>query len=244
MKIGLVVVTYSIIPTVLVESIKSNHTLRWYINHHGAAGMNKELIECFQRENSKIYLYNENRGLSKSWNDGIVESIKNDDDITLIINDDIEFLNGCFDEWINFIEHRKDHGLIFLHGKEPQEDGGEIIRDQGFSCFSIGRQAKQMVGAFDENFIPAYFEDFDYMVRCTKSGVSVEVDPRVHVIHRRSFTVRNSAEIADSFPVFFEKNKLYMIAKWGGSDPWNTTYDKPFGNPDNSVFIPFGERKS
>ena len=72
----------------------------------------------------------------------------------------MEFLGNGVDDWVEFIFAHRNHGLIFLTGEEPQDDGTVDVRSQGFACFSFGTQASKLVGAFDENFAPAYYEDF------------------------------------------------------------------------------------
>ena len=237
-RIGIVVVTYGDVPALLVNSINSSHVCKWYIHHHGSELLNDEINKLFRDKESSLHFHCENRGLSKSWNDGIIESAKSENDITIVINDDVEFLENGFDDWVEFILAHRNHGLIFLMGEEPQDDGTVVVRSQDFACFSFGIQASKLVGAFDENFSPAYYEDVDYIVRASLVGISIYTDERVLCRHKRSSTQKNNIEISGQLPIFLKTNRDYMITKWGSD---TGTYAHPFNDPTNSIYIPFRE---
>ncbi|WMT47189.1 MAG: glycosyltransferase [Acidithiobacillus caldus] len=238
-QVGIVVVTYGILPTLLVDSVNSRYSVKWYIYHHGSEKLNNSLKELFDGKRSELHLLCENRGLSKSWNDGISRSLLDGNVATVVINDDIEFNSLSFDSWIEFILNSKQDGLVFINGEEPQSDGSSIIRSEDFACYGIGLSAINKVGAFDENFVPAYYEDFDYIVRCDKMGVPVLVDERVGCRHARSSTSKNNPEIAAILPELVEKNRIYMVKKWGGDAPHLVSYSTPFDDEKRSVFTIF-----
>ena len=135
----------------------------------------------------------------------------------------------------------RDHGLIFLTGEEPQEDGTTVVRPQDFACFSFGPQARELVGAFDERFVPAYYEDMDYIVRASLCNISTYTDERTLCRHERSSTKKHNVEISEKVSYFWQKNRDFMMAKWGSATPGAGTYPHPFDDPKNSIFIPFRE---
>ncbi len=238
-KVGIVVVTYGIVPTSLVNSVTSKHDCSWYVHHHGSKLLNDGITNLFHDKIASLYFHCENRGLSRSWNDGIMESKKSGNDITIVINDDVQFIGSGFDDWVQFILSRNDHGLIFLTGEEPQDDGTVIVRPQDFACFSFGPQAYKFVGAFDENFSPAYYEDSDYIMRAQLAGISIYTDERLLCRHKRSSTLKNNAELSEWLPAFWKKNRDYMIKKWGGDRSGIGTFKSPFNDSAKSIYIPF-----
>ncbi|MEB8536637.1 hypothetical protein OW565_10635 [Acidithiobacillus ferriphilus] len=240
-RVGIVVVTYGMVPTRLVDSIHSKHMCEWYVHHHGSESLVDDITHLFAERRSHLHFHCENRGLAKSWNDGIIESTKSGNDITMVINDDVEFLQTGFDDWIEFILTHRDHGLIFLTGEEPQEDGTTVVRPQDFACFSFGPQARKLVGAFDEEFTPAYYEDMDYIVRASLCNISTHTDERILCRHERSSTKRQNVEIYEKVSYFWQKNRELMITKWGDATPGVGTYSYPFDDAKNSIFIPFRE---
>lgn len=242
-RIGVIIVTYAISPDRLVASIRSRHKLEYKVFHHGEKCLEVDIRDCFIDLNASIEFCFENRGLSKSWNDGIVACRSAGCDFILIINDDVMFKEGAFDAWLEFLIAHPGHGVGFVHGDEPQEGGGFITRSQDFACFSLGEAAIQNVGAFDEAFVPAYFEDFDYMARILETGVGIVCEERPLVIHERSQSVRESEKLRAELPVFFARNREYFIRKWGAESPSARVFKNPFNDPSISVFIPFATRQ-
>jgi hypothetical protein len=238
-QIGIVVVTYGILPINLVESIKSQFSVKWYIYHHGSHRLANGIREMFAGNNAELHLFCGNRGVGKSWNDGIAHSLLDGNIVTAVINDDVEFNDCGFDNWISYILESQSDGLFFTNGEEPQEDGSSIIRTQDFACYSLGLDAINRVGSFDEYFVPAYYEDVDYNIRCDKLGVSFVSDERVNCRHKRSSTLKNNAELAEQAPQFMNRNRKYMIEKWGADFDHIVVYNKPFNDDNNTIFIPF-----
>lgn len=96
------------------------------------------------------------------------------------------------------------------------------------SAFGIRATCVQKVGWFDENFVPAYFEDNDYDYRCRLMGVHIETVGHV-VEHVVSATLKRSVhyqyENARSYPA----NRKYYGDKWGGfvgSETYTTPFDR------------------
>lgn len=82
------------------------------------------------------------------------------------------------------------------------------------------------VGAFDEGFFPAYFEDNDYQYRMKLKGLNI-----VHTDFCTPEVYLNSQSIAKdpSLNANFEKNKRRYFQKWGGYQG-EEKYKSPF-NP-------------
>lgn len=238
-NIGIVLITYSMVPNLLVNSINSKHSCEWFVFHHGSPQLTESIKNLFSGMEANLYFYNENRGLSKSWNEGISLASRSGKDVIMVMNDDVEFIKGGFDLWVDYILGNKDSGLVFVTGEEPQDDETVICRSQDFACFAFGSKAAELVGAFDEHFTPAYYEDFDYYYRVHLAGVKISIDSRVLCRHRRSSTQKNDLDLREKLPEFFETNRQYFIKKWGDSQPGSGCYLNPFNDKKLDGYIPF-----
>ena len=231
MRLGAIVITYNIYPEALFASVaKTTHDIVWYIHHHhdNNQELESELKKFSATCNVDLRLHRTNRGLSKSWNDGLGSSIDDGNDFALLLNDDLFFYEGAFDLFVGFLEKNPHFGIAIAHGFEP---AAGIVRQQGAACCAIGEPALRSIGFFDENIGPAYCEDTDYWKRAVMAGVPIIEDTRTLVEHDRSQTYRSaSAESRSRIARAHEANRAYFIRKWGGM--WNgKAEDVKFRNP-------------
>lgn len=108
------------------------------------------------------------------------------------------------------------------------DDGLGVGLLGGFSAFGFSRHALKTAGWFDENYIPAYFEDNDMDYRCRLTGVTMEALP-AGMRHRPSSTIRSSLELAEANSRTFAMNARYFLDKWGGGayrEVFTTPFDK------------------
>eukprot|EP00992_Anisonema_acinus_P011212 TRINITY_DN7230_c0_g1_i1.p1 TRINITY_DN7230_c0_g1~~TRINITY_DN7230_c0_g1_i1.p1 ORF type:complete len:355 (-),score=49.76 TRINITY_DN7230_c0_g1_i1:45-1109(-) len=63
------------------------------------------------------------------------------------------------------------------------QNGPHVHKVRPSSCFALLGPAVERVGLFDENFYPAYHEDYDYMVRMSRAGVWKQLVATVRVQH-------------------------------------------------------------
>lgn len=99
-----------------------------------------------------------------------------------------------------------------------------ILED--FSAFAISRECLELVGYFDENFHPAYFEDNDYGWRAKLAHVElfrVEHGSK----HVGSATIYGNPDYMAQNHETFRANRDYYIAKWGGL-PGQENWTSPF----------------
>ena len=80
-----------------------------------------------------------------------------------------------------------------------------------WACFTIGDEVVNRVGLFDEGIYPAYFEDDDFVRRCTFHGVPV-VYSRITVGHDNSSTI-GEARYRAANDRTFPANRAYYEAK-------------------------------
>lgn len=239
MKIGIVVVTHSYDMAPLHASVQGTaHDIRWYVHHHG--GRNE--VAAFLRSlggdpKLKIAWHFYNRGLARSWNDGLHASRRDGNDITLLINDDVHFEPSAFDQFMIFIQDHDRADLCFVFGQEPSG----IVRQQGFACCSIGHNVIDRIGFFDENYFPAYYEDIDYSYRALFSSIPIHIDERVLVFHQRNATTRNRRLLQFFLKWNGRRLRRYHVSKWGIVDGAPTTA-VPFAEGDATLKIAWDER--
>lgn len=241
--IGIIVTVYSNYPEQLFDSCsKSDIPVRWYIFFHGTNDELENRLQDFSRgKTNVIYLpYKKNRGLSKSWNDGLRLSEGYGDEFTLIINDDLSFRENGFSQFIEYIRTLPyGYGIATVMGQESENSpaSGQVI-PQELACCVIGKAALDVIGYFDQNFTPAYFEDTDYMTRIRRAGLSIEIDQRILVDHDRSKTLRTDSTAKKIVQNAFGLNEAYYRAKWGGGGG-GPEFQTPFNNPDLSLYISY-----
>jgi GT2 family glycosyltransferase len=97
----------------------------------------------------------------------------------------------------------------------------------GLHAFGVSQRAIAEVGWFDENFVPAYFEDNDWHYRARLAGF--EVAWLGSPGHFGSHVIRSSVLYASENRRTFADNERYYVAKWGGgtaAEVFTTPFDK------------------
>ena len=175
--IGLVLPTHTHDPLRLLQSIQeSAESVCWYIFHHSTnEAVERRIIEFSKTDNVNLYLYRKNRGLARSWNEGIHRAYQDGCELTLVLNDDLHFIEGGFQAFVDHLRANPGFGLGFLKGidRGGAFNGQAIV--QGLACFAMGHQCLNEIGYFDETFTPAYYEDMDYLRRMRLAGCSQTV---------------------------------------------------------------------
>ncbi len=135
----------------------------------------------------------------------------------VLLNNDTQVLEGWLDELIDTFEREPRAGLVGARLVYPdgslQESGGIIFRDGSGWNYGRGKDAEHpeylflreadycsgacialkteyflQIGAFDERYAPAYYEDTDLAFRVRESGYRVLIQPLSAVIHHEGIT--------------------------------------------------------
>lgn len=107
-----------------------------------------------------------------------------------------------------------------------------------FGMFGIHRKIWEKVGRFDENFVNCSSEDFDYVYRCLKNGISnfenLNVDSR-----------QNLNLVSSTIGEQVDENRKYLSQKWGNpTTSWlnggkgEGLYEEIFDGEPYSKFVP------
>jgi hypothetical protein len=258
-RIGVVVISYNADPEPLFASMMpSKHHVRSYVFLHGQdLGLKAKLEAITAVVDSRYFPYGINRGVSRSWNEGLRASFEDGNDATILVNDDLFFYSDGFDQFADFVlsEGRRvpEFGTISAFGLDtgtasPVGAGKFYQRPhwQGAACMAVGRNAIETIGYFDQNFWPAYFEDADYFRRLELSGIPNLWDERILLEHNRSQTVRADFLLKRLHDERTRRNERYYIRKWGGLRGWGgpdappgqELFTHPFNDPSIGCAIP------
>lgn len=181
-----------------------------------------------------------NLGVSKGWNNGIRHCLEKGCDFVFVANDDILLSPNALNILADRLEVEDDAILVTgrnAYGRATEEDFHELVSDDegenpDYSCFMVGERYWDIVGEFDENFSPAYFEDNDSHRRIIVSGHKALNLGKVPVYHEGSISRRKPIIGVNNRS--FERNQEYYVKKWGG-DRGEETFDHPFNDESMSI---------
>lgn len=195
-----------------------------------------------------VFRYGNNRGVAKSWNDGILACLDDDCDIIVVSNDDVRFNLSTIDHIVEAVVNPPDDNVWLVKTDGWHERHGHATGDHGMACFAIRMNALKLVGAFDENFFPAYNEDTDYALRAARAGLKEMVAKGSNLWHLGSAAIYSNPELRHQNNITHSYNDRYWDYKWGcrkDPDDWIRAKKHPFGDVlAHPFFIPFEERSA
>jgi len=239
MKIAVVTIAYSstACPTSVLETSRSadRHTVECHLFLHSRYPQIAQA--CTRIAQSPLVVYHPhgvNRGVSKSWNEGMLVAYHAHADVVIIANDDIAFTPGDLGKLAEKAAAFRDRYIISCAGFHQR-----LNRRQpsvGYSCFAINPIAIEKLGCFDENIFPAYCEDQDYARRARLSGLHEENCPDTNLTHAGSNSVLFDNVLGRQNALTHRLNREYYRRKWGG-DGDHETYSFPFNDPRLNFYI-------
>ncbi len=153
--------------------------------------------------NTDVHNFGKNIGVAATWN----YVFKTYPDWIIISNDDVELHEHTVERLVQAAESNPES--LFLY---PSYLPGAM-----FCVFLMKHALVDRIGAFDEKFYPAYFEDNDFHRRMKLAGITeLQVDGA-------SYDHVGSASLKDLDPKAMEQhherfrmNRAYYEFKWGG----------------------------
>lgn len=186
-------------------------------------------IELRYEQRCAYYPHKENRGLSTSWNDGIETAYKYAHaDVAIIINDDMLPDPGDIQKVAQAAIDHPECGIIKCMGTDKRSGSRTTME---FGLTAITKRGWEIVGCFDENITPIYWEDIDWGRRHGLAGLPlyvVEDTSAVHQGSKTSLTVPDGVVLAQQA---YDRNQDYYIRKWGGTHHSGERFERPFDNP-------------
>jgi GT2 family glycosyltransferase len=194
-------------------------------------------------KNLKVFHMPYNLGCAEGWNTIIKSFIFSP--YWVISNDDVSFTPGFLKELHDTAQQNPDAG--FIHGTPI---GLNNLKKFGsFDLFLIRDWVIKDYGLFDINYYPAYFEDFDYMLRLRNKPIKIINQLKHRYYHGDTFdyntsgknTIKTSNELSNRLINAKYKNYEYFQKKWNcyaeciTSENINDIYKYPFNNPENSM---------
>ena len=238
LRVGLVVAAYNqcVRTERLVESAgASKCDVAVHLFLHSQDATTASVCESLARRGEvRYYPYGENRGVSRSWNDGILTAFEDGAEVVVVANDDVVPAPGDLDRLAEKAVRCPDCYLVTCAG--PHERHGCVLPSHGYSFFAINPIALETIGCFDENFFPAYCEDQDYARRAAIAGLSEENCADTMVLHNGSSAIFASHELMVQNAITQAHNIAYYRRKWGG-EAGSERFNTPFGNPELGIRI-------
>jgi hypothetical protein len=163
----------------------------------------------------------ENIGVAASWN--FATEIFHSETAWLIVNDDQEFQPGCLKRVYEAAEaHAKDYPFIFVN------------EFRAFDFFVWTRKGVDELGLFDENFWPAYFEDWEMRLRMDIAGLQGYAIPGPFPV-KHGKPQPGGPAYHKMLKACEELNQNYFMRKWGVVDDKNPKWTTPFNDPHKSL---------
>ena len=245
-KIGLVTVLYNSIEVLedffqsLVKQSYKNFILYVIDNSPNDEVLNEAIRLSDNFSINSVFINNNaNLGVAKGNNQGIQESLKDDCEYVLLLNNDIEFAQDTIKDLVEYTV-KNDVSIIVpkihyhntnkiwtagghiskLKGTSPHR--GELEEDIGQyeniefvnyapTCFMmIKKEVFEKVGLMDEKYF-VYYDDSDFIYRTNENGYKIVYFPKAVVAHKVSVSTGGSESLF--FIYYVTRNRIYFIRK-------------------------------
>lgn len=174
-----------------------------------------------------VFDYRQNRGVARSWNEGMLYAFEDGAEAIIVANDDVYFSDGDIEKIVAKAVNNRGNYMVSVAG--PHDGLGIFRISHGYSCFALNPIALEKIGCFDENFHVAYGEDLDHHRRATMLGLVEENCPDTNVTHGGSMTLQNDSVLSLQNMATQRANLLYFRRKWD-SDNHEGGYSTPFND--------------
>jgi len=184
------------------------------------------------------YPYGENRGLARSWNEGVIAAYGDGADVAVLINDDMIPGPGDVQRVAQAALEHPECGIVKCNGFDLRDMQHKPME---FGLTPITKRGWEVVGCFDENIWPIYWEDIDYGRRLHLAGLTTYFEPCTSAIHAGSKTTVAIPGFREQIDRWYAANEAYYVKKWNGGIG-KETFTRPFDNPEYNIYINPGNR--
>lgn len=187
------------------------------------------------------------QGVAKAWNDGIKKAWELKCKYCIVANQDIILNPYAIDNLVDFMEENIDIDIGSMTVSDTLERTinekplNNTLNALHWSNFIVRLDVFDKFGEFDENFMPAYYEDNDMGTRVTLNDGKLAGNNGSLFYHEGSMTLKNDQSLASQNSVTFENNKKYFISKWGREpcgdkeELLKTFYHHPYNEEDKDI---------
>ncbi len=236
MNIHIVTIAYGLAADTLAlfnTATSEKHQVFWHLFLHSKYPDVVALCEeLARRPNVTLYNYGFNRGVAKSWNEGVLNAYAAGADVVIVSNDDIVPAPGDLDRLAEAALAHPEAYMVTCHGFDRGMNK-EFSMRYGFWAWQ--RRAIEVIGMLDENFIPMYYEDVDYERRRVLAGLQPFHVTDTYVIHQGSKSVYTVPGLLNQHHITLQANYEYYLSKWGEREKEHLL--TPFGDPSLGLRI-------
>lgn len=181
-------------------------------------------------DRGNVYSYYTNRGLSRSWNEGIDYAYKVfDADVAIILNDDMLPGPGDVQRVAKAAIDHPEMPIIKCMGMDLRSGQRTPME---FGLTAITKRGWETIGAFDENIWPIYWEDIDWDRRRRLSGQDEFIVQDTVAIHAGSKTSVTVPGLLEQTNRWYDANLAYYRKKWGAAHTEGERFSIPFDERD------------
>lgn len=161
------------------------------------------------------------QSVASAWNMGILKGRECGCDYVVVLNQDVVLKSSAIDVLVEYAETYPDYALWAMSScselgtLEEAQSAQNSSHENLLSAFMVRGTFFDVVGTFDENYVPAYWEDKDMIARLVLAGRKMGACPSALYFHHGSATIRNDPVVAQENKTTFWTNARYFIQKWG-----------------------------
>lgn len=160
--------------------------------------------------------------VASSWNEIIQyaeESHDSEQSYIFIANSDVTVSKESFLALLNVLIDRPDVYIATGYNKDDwneqaTNDIDHTLADLSFFGMRTIDERRAIVGYFDTNFFPAYWEDSEYIFRLYLHGITFAKCKHCCFDHLGSSTIKHDPELSKVVAERFELNRMHFIHKW------------------------------
>ena len=207
-------------------------------NNGGSNEVVKYIDDLFKEDhpfikNKQICHLPSNLGVQAGWN--LIFKSNMFAPYWIIASHDVSFTDGILEE---MHEATKDIEVGMVYPSAGDFGWGS------YDLFLMKNWVVDKIGLFDENFYPAYFEDFDHAIIIKNASIKIKAGLSKKYYHGDTFnynisggqTAKSCPKISENFRRAKGINQDYLIKKWGASKMTKDGEDVGRIEPHASVY--------
>lgn len=204
----------------LLGSFSSVHPHNFIIVDNGSSDRTRVLLDDLSHFTNQIHIRNrENRGVAAGWNQILRRALHDPEcKYIYVLNNDLILNKNSCDVLLNFLKaHPEFIAVSSIESNRFKPEKGKVDdKALSFVAVMFTRKCVELVGLFDEQFYPAYFEDNDYYERLKREalplGLKFGVVHDSTVVHIGSRTINEGGVFMGTA---FQQNRERFRRKWG-----------------------------
>lgn len=191
------------------------------------------------RSDVQLFAWGMNRGLAKSFNDTLIKAFSEGASVVINAHDDTIWGPGDLRILAEYAVRHQECYAVQAMGQHSAR-GREGLHH---AACAFNRSLFERVGVYDEDFVPAYYEDCDIDVRARLAGLEFGTCVDTDVWHFGSATLAHDEELRARHDPMFLANQAYYVRKWGGLNE-QELFKWPFNEPRFGLRIDPADRNN